>query len=508
VRSLPPGVAAYTYLPGTVPAQIDAIVVNHNFVGSMGTSSPGTSRVLTHEVGHWLGLPHTWGSSNNVNSACGDDGINDTPITKGFSWCNLANAAVCNPPIIENVQNYMDYSYCTRMFTLGQSAKMNSILASSISGRNNLVSAANMTTTGILNPNYNCPPKPDFSCYLYVTCVGKAHSFIDRSYNGQAQTWKWSSPAATGVSNAQNGQLTFTASGLVPVQLKAANSFGADSTLKTDYLTVLSNQFFPVNQIQDFEAANAPNNQWIATKPKYGGTFILKNNAGNSGNHSLFLNNYTDNASEAINLYSPAFNLGTVTNAKLLFNYAYAAKSNNNNDMFRVYASKDCGQNWTLIYNVSGTALNTRVNMPSPAYLVPASNEWKSETADISVFEGEQEVYLRFEFTPDATGPGNNFFIDDITISGVVGLTEHLTASKVSVYPNPSHGLFTIESKFSEIQSISLCDMIGKEVYYHHSINHKMIKLNLESISPGLYYLQLKHNNSSITVKKISIESK
>ena len=28
---------------------------------------------LTHEVGHWLGLRHTWGDSD-----CGDDGIKDT----------------------------------------------------------------------------------------------------------------------------------------------------------------------------------------------------------------------------------------------------------------------------------------------------------------------------------------------------------------------------------------------------------------------------------------------
>jgi hypothetical protein len=47
------------------------------------------SRTLTHEVGHYLGLQHPFNSLVNVNttgSDCGDDGVFDTPRTKGGAY--------------------------------------------------------------------------------------------------------------------------------------------------------------------------------------------------------------------------------------------------------------------------------------------------------------------------------------------------------------------------------------------------------------------------------------
>ena len=45
-------------------------------------SVPG--RTLTHECGHWLNLPHTWGSTNNPNqpdNCDSDDGVEDSPLS-------------------------------------------------------------------------------------------------------------------------------------------------------------------------------------------------------------------------------------------------------------------------------------------------------------------------------------------------------------------------------------------------------------------------------------------
>ena len=121
VRTISSGAAGYAYLPGGAPtAAVDGIIILSTYVGSIGTGNPTTARALTHEIGHFLNLQHTWGSTNNPNVACGNDGVSDTPVTKGWTSCNLTSNAICTANVQENVQNFMDYSYCYRMFTAGQ----------------------------------------------------------------------------------------------------------------------------------------------------------------------------------------------------------------------------------------------------------------------------------------------------------------------------------------------------------------------------------------------------
>ena len=59
------GIAGYTYYPsgffGT--SMSNGIWLRHDYCGSIGTGSFHRSRTFIHEVGHWLNLPHTWGSS-------------------------------------------------------------------------------------------------------------------------------------------------------------------------------------------------------------------------------------------------------------------------------------------------------------------------------------------------------------------------------------------------------------------------------------------------------------
>lgn len=141
------GAAGYTYKPASwqgTNMSSGGIWVLHNYVGSIGTSTVGTSRTLTHECGHWLNLDHTWGGNNNpgnATSCSSDDAVQDTPNCIGVTACAI-NSNTCNSddgywgfPMRDNVENYMDYSYCSKMFTTGQKTRMRAALTSSIAGR-------------------------------------------------------------------------------------------------------------------------------------------------------------------------------------------------------------------------------------------------------------------------------------------------------------------------------------------------------------------------------------
>lgn len=85
-------------------------------------------RTATHEIGHWLGLIHTWG-----DAFCGNDYVYDTPVTES-SYTGTTCTDVysnCSGTRTRNlIENYMDYSpdFCMNMFTKGQRERMRAVL--------------------------------------------------------------------------------------------------------------------------------------------------------------------------------------------------------------------------------------------------------------------------------------------------------------------------------------------------------------------------------------------
>ena len=504
VKSLPPGIAGYTYLPGTVSAMIDAIVILHSYTGGIGTGSSGASRSLTHEVGHWLNLQHVWGSSNQPGITCGDDGVGDTPVTKGFGFCDLTNADQCTIGVDENIQNYMEYAFCQVMFTMGQRNRMHNILNSPVAGRSNLSSNSNLVATGAVSGSLACSPKAEYKPNQSVTCLGNPITFTDLSYNGTVTQWEWSSPTALANSTQQQGVLNFNATGFATVKLKVSNNVGSDSIEKQTVLVMAPVGSGSINVQQGFENGSFPDNDWIRTMPQYGSPFKTTTLSAKSGITGIWVNNFYDNPNESVSFYTPAFFFNWFAPSALSFYYAYAQKSTGNDDVLRVYATTDCGQNWSVIFSASGNSLATvQTPVPSAPYY-PVSNEFSLVTIPLNTF-AENPVHLRFEFSPDLFDPGNNLFIDDIQISGVVSLGEMATAfRKLSVYPNPFANSFKLTG-INSFENLRLFDVYGKIVPIEpiESTQNSVVLRPRCEISAGIYFLEVMEQHAKRVLKLI-----
>lgn len=125
--------------PGS-PPQHDGVTVTHTSIGY----SSQNNRVLTHEVGHWLGLRHIWG-----DCVCCDDYVGDTypqqadnstmanqpPLPNYPNQYPCATWTACPGmnvygnyyyPYVNMGDNYMDYSpsFCLNFFSQGQKQRM------------------------------------------------------------------------------------------------------------------------------------------------------------------------------------------------------------------------------------------------------------------------------------------------------------------------------------------------------------------------------------------------
>lgn len=506
------GAAAYAYYPGAAPTGKDGIISLHNYVGSIGTSSPGSSRTITHEIGHWLNLQHVWGSTNQPAVACGDDLVGDTPETKGHTPgnCNL-NDMSCNSGIIENVQNYMEYAYCPNMFTEGQKLRMLTALNSSVGNRDNVWSTTNLIATGIDVPLAPCSPTAAFCVDTKFICEGSSVTLTSRSLNLDSigTSYLWSINGATSSNpTSETTSFTFPTAGTYDVTLTVTNSTGSN-TFSAPAMIIVSplvgTSAAPI--VEGFESITVPGGEWAVINDG-GSAWQQSTIASHLGTTSMRLQNFTGNTSGTNDVIVTAtYSTLNTTNVALNFWLAAALRSSSSADALKIYGSTNCGATWGLRKTLTGSTLTTTGSNILTNF-TPTAAQWAQQNVSLgSSYNNKSNVRFRFEFS---YVNANNVYIDDINLTGTVGLNEiSISPDNVSVYPNPAENnaivKLTVERKSTV--SISIVDVLGQVVYSRTDSdlepNEYILDIPLTGINSGVYYIKLNSENQQLTEKLI-----
>ena len=129
------GGLGYSPFPGS-PDEGATVVINYDAFGSgsgcVGYTPSGDynlGRTLSHEIGHFFNLDHTFG--NSLCQPSNTDDVNDTPQCTGSGGCPAAGSVPgCVAGQKSLTMSYMDYTddACMYMFTLGQTTRMQAYL--------------------------------------------------------------------------------------------------------------------------------------------------------------------------------------------------------------------------------------------------------------------------------------------------------------------------------------------------------------------------------------------
>lgn len=522
------GAAGYTYTPsnwiGT--AMANGIYILHDYVGRIGTGHVGTDRALTHEVGHWLNLEHVWGGNNDPGSGGCDtqnDFIQDTPQTVGSTAC-LLSANTCTGDNaywgfnqIDNVENYMDYSYCSKMFTPGQKARMVAALNSSVGGRNNVWTSTNLTATGADGNAYLCAA--DFYSDRIKICAGDSINFFDNSYHNVV-SWNWTfQGGSANATNIQNPTVFYANPGVYNVSLTVSDGNTSLTKTMNGYITVTAaGATLPFLDGFETYTSLGTSGYWEVDNQQNNATFEVTTTAAHTGSKSVKLANFGQAGTNVDELIANPVNLSAITSTggvTLSFRFAYRKRVSTNAEKLYVLFTGNCGESWEIRKSIQGSSLGSTV--VSTAWTPAAQTDWTTvHCTNITSQYWNQNFRYKFRF--EGSG-GNNLYLDNINIyasgpseelvGGNTGVDELESATDISIYPNPADKEVNVSYNVANNTKteISITDILGKKIqtFNIQSLEgNNLVVLSTEELASGTYMIEIVSNGVK-TVRQIQV---
>ena len=418
---------------GQVSGRTDGVVIDYKYFGSGGSADPSSlGRTLTHELGHFFGLRHTWG-----DGGCDvDDFVADTPLSSedydGYSNCN-GRPTSCEG--LDMFQNFLTYANdaCMALFTAGQKERMLVVLQNSPRRRSLINSHAKeepvivpndagiaLFIINIIDPctktfiptvnvrNYGSTPINNFE----VSILQNGLVMYSREFSGYNLGY-------LEMVSLQLEQIDVFAKGELRVEARVDKvNGGTDNKLFNNHQR--TDIFVPyittIPFLQDFETSLIP---FYKVNPDFFLTWQLTKApiSGVPDNLAAFMNFYDYEKNEGTKdlLISPILNLADASQAFLSFRYAYAQYRSGDSDGLEIYITNNCSadtEKAVKIFDKKGSALATASPTTDP--FVPAGNEhWRTEQLDLTPFIGMENLQIIFAGVNDY---GNNLYLDDIEV--------------------------------------------------------------------------------------------
>ncbi|MCQ2263046.1 MAG: T9SS type A sorting domain-containing protein [Bacteroidales bacterium] len=184
-------------------------------------------------------------------------------------------------------------------------------------------------------------------------------------------------------------------------------------------------------------------------------------------------------------LISPTFDFSNLTQPTLSF---WTSMS--------YYWGVDPYSNYHLVVAVSTDGGATYTDIWDSQTIGEFENfQYFEATPDISNLGGQSNVKIRFSYLGQ---DGAQIMLDDIAISGTVGIEEN-NAAQVSIFPNPATSVLNVNAE--GYNTVEIVNLLGQVVYSANAESN--MQINVKDLTNGAYFVRMNGANGTTTQKFI-----
>lgn len=500
VKSIGGSTLGYSPLGGSIAAGQSVVINTFAFGSGSGCSGSGIvpangfdlGRTVTHELGHFYNLNHTWG-----NGSCNqDDGIADTPNISGPNYgCSTPGSiAGCVSGESALTMSYMDYGDddCLYMFTEGQTDVVDTYL--------NVLQnqfKPNTVSCGSTDPEFFLVSNTESAIYSCPTV-------------GEDAVFDFSFTAVNGFNN----NVTFSATG---------QPSGSTVTFSAASLNSDADFTMTVGNISN----TAEGDYIITVNGTYG--LITKSVTVSLNNNCTSIQCETTSSAENLglaipdgtgpNVYGPEVtstltiaDLGMISslNVNVDITHSYIGDLvvvlyHPDQSTYAILWGRECeGEDgFDVTFDDEGSAISCA--NPTIGTYVPYEA--------LSVFDGmttagDWELVISDGYNGDL-GNLNDWSIEFCSETSLSIPDTQISFEEVAIYPNPNNGSFTLKLQSATANDIkvNIFDIRGRTIYNEVFDNNTNFKETIElgSVQSGMYLMTVS-DGSKQTTKRIIIE--
>ena len=286
-------------------------------------------------------------------------------------------------------------------------------------------------------------------------------------------------------------------------ELVEPNGFGDVNPIDNvkEVKTVFSNAEDKIPLRENFD--NEFENRWSIVNPE--GSVTWKE-ATTNYNRSLYVDGYSNGSTASGDswLVSPVLDFSDAIAASVFFDVSHRFKNMDSirepgEDVFKVLASKDCGQVYDQVLLGQNEISLAREN--SEVEWTPSEpGDWTQTYINLNALAGEKNVRIAFVLTNPIS---NNLYIDNLEffVSDNPSPTV-ISSSLYSLYMNETEigKNFNITFNLDNRQAVTceLVDMMGRQIATREfsDVLNQTFNFDCENISTGIYLVRLRIDNS------------